>query len=110
MSIQIESIGQIAKVTTVSEDNCRAYFKLRNGMSGWSDQGDGEHDIVEHDAGDVQRFVRVLYNTPISLIDLPSLDDSVTDEFLWKPTEGNDLGFGDFVGLKGVVARARELI
>ena len=62
------------------------------------------------EAGDVQGVVRVLSNTPISLIDLPSLDDSVTDEFLWKPPDGIELGFDDFGGLKGVVARARELI
>ena len=62
------------------------------------------------EAGDVQGVVRVLSNTPISLIDLPSLDDSVTDEFLWKPPDGTELGFDDFGGLKEVVARARELI
>ena len=62
------------------------------------------------EAGDVQGVVRVLSNTPISLIDLPSLDDNVTDEFLWKPPEGTDLVFDDFGGLKEVVTRARELI
>ena len=62
------------------------------------------------EAGDVQGVVRVLSNTPISLVDLPSLDDSVADEFLWKPPEGTNLGFDDFGGLKEVVARARELI
>ena len=62
------------------------------------------------EAGDVQGVVRVLSNTPISLIDLPSLDDSVTGEFLWKPPNGTELGFEDFGGLQEVVARARELI
>ena len=62
------------------------------------------------EAGDVQGVVRVLSKTPISLIDLPSLDESVTDEFLWKPPDGTELGFDDFGGLKEVVARARELI
>ena len=62
------------------------------------------------EAGDVQGVVRVLSKTPISLVDLPSLDDSVTNEFLWKPPEDTSLGFDDFGGLKEVVARARELI
>ena len=62
------------------------------------------------EAGDAQGVVRVFSKTPISLIDLPSLDESVTDEFLWKPTDGTELGFDDFGGLKEVVARARELI
>ena len=62
------------------------------------------------EAGDAQGVVRVLSKTPISLIDLPSLDESVTDEFLWKPPDGTELGFDDFGGLKEVVARARELI
>ena len=62
------------------------------------------------EAGDAQGVVRVLSKTPISLIDLPSLDESVTDEFLWKPSDGTELGFDDFGGLKEVVARARELI
>ena len=51
------------------------------------------------EAGDVQGVVRVLSNTPISLIDLPSLDASVIDnEFLWKPPEDNNLDFDDFGG------------
>ena len=62
------------------------------------------------EAGDVQGVVRVLSNTPISLIDLPSLEDSVADQFLWKPPDGTELGFDDFGGLQEVVARARELI
>ena len=62
------------------------------------------------EAGDSKGVVRVLSNTPISSIDLPSLDDSVTDEFLWKPPEGTNLKFDDFGGLKEVVKRARELI
>ncbi len=62
------------------------------------------------EAGDVQGVVRVLSKTPISLIDLPSLDDSAIEQFLWKPTEGMNLGFDDFGGLKEVVDRARELI
>ena len=60
--------------------------------------------------GDVQGVARVLSKTPISLIDLPSLDDSAIDQFLWNPSEGTSLGFGDFGGLKEVVDRARELI
>ena len=62
------------------------------------------------EAGDIQGVVRVLSKTPISLIDLPSLDESVTDEFLWKPPDGTELGFDDFGGLKEVVDRARKLI
>ena len=62
------------------------------------------------EAGDVQGVVRVLSKTPISLIDLPSLDDSAIDQFLWKPSEGTKLRFEDFGGLKKVVDRARELI
>ena len=52
------------------------------------------------EAGDVQGAVRVLSKTPISLIDLPSLDDSITDQFLWRPADGNKLDFDDFGGLK----------
>ena len=62
------------------------------------------------EAGDLQGVVRVLSKTPISLIDLPSLDESVTDEFLWKPPQGTQLGFEDFGGLHEVVSRAHELI
>ncbi len=62
------------------------------------------------EAGDVRGVVRVLSKTPISLIDLPSLDDSAIDQFLWRPSEGTNLGFQDFGGLKEVVDRARELI
>ena len=62
------------------------------------------------EAGDVQGAVRVLSKTPISLIDLPSLDDSITDQFLWRPADGNKLDFDDFGGLQEVVARAHELI
>ena len=177
MSIQLGSIGQIAKVTSVSEDGCRIFFDLRNGLSGWLDQLGPKHEVMQYDigdvillvtedgryrveklptsawpdqlwigvvriksgdvtiitsgsqnrrvptrdnvkyevgntveAGDVQGVVQVLSKTPISLIDLPSLDDSIVDEFLWKPSEGTELGFDDFGGLKEVVARARELI
>lgn len=62
------------------------------------------------EAGDVQGVVRVLSKTPISLIDLPSLDESVIEEFRWEPPNGTELGFDDFGGLKEVVTRARELI
>ena len=62
------------------------------------------------EAGDVQGVVRVLSKTPINLIDLPSLDEGVLDEFLWKPSDGTEFGFDDFGGLEEVVARARELI
>ena len=62
------------------------------------------------EAGDVQGVVRVLSKTPINLIDLPSLDESVADEFLWKPPDGTELGFDDFGGLQEVVSRAQELI
>ena len=72
---------------------------------------DVEYDVGNTvEAGDVQGVVRVLSKTPINLIDLPSLDEGVADEFLWKPPDGIELGFDDFGGLKGVVARARELI
>ena len=57
MSIQLGSIGQIAKVTAVSEDGCRVYFDLRNGLSGWLNQEGGEYDIVEYDVGDVLLLV-----------------------------------------------------
>ncbi len=62
------------------------------------------------EAGDSKGVIRVLSNTPISSIDLPSLDDSITDEFLWNPPEGTNLEFDDFGGLQEVVKRARELI
>ena len=62
------------------------------------------------EAGDVQGVVRVLSTTPIRLIDLPSLDDDVIDEFRWKSPEGSNLEFDDFGGLNEIVARARELI
>ena len=57
MSIQLGSIGQIAKVTGVSEDGCRVYFDLRNSLSGWLNQEGGEYDIVEYDVGDVLLLV-----------------------------------------------------
>ena len=172
MSIQSGSTGQIVKVTSVSEDGCRVFFELRNGLSGWFDQQESEYEVgdvlllvnenglqraeelplsawpdqlwigivriksddttvittgsqsravptttaVEYEvgntveAGDVQGVARVLSKTPISLIDLPSLDDSAIDQFLWNPSEGTSLGFGNFGGLKEVVDRARELI
>ena len=70
-----------------------------------------EYDVGNTvEAGEVQGVVRVLSNTPISLIDLPSLDDSVTDQFLWQPTDGRELDFDDFGGLKEVVERAHKLI
>ena len=62
------------------------------------------------EAGDVQGVVKVLSKTPINLIDLPALDESVADEFLWKPPDGTELGFDDFGGLQEVVSRAQELI
>ena len=72
---------------------------------------DVEYDVGNTvEAGDVQGVVRVLSKTPINLIDLPSLDEGVLDEFLWKPSDGTELGFDDFGGLQEVVARARELI
>ena len=72
---------------------------------------DVEYDVGNTvEAGDVHGVVRVLSKTPINLIDLPSLDESVADEFLWKPPDGTELGFDDFGGLEEVVARARELI
>ena len=72
---------------------------------------DVEYDVGNTvEAGDVQGVVRVLSKTPINLIDLPSLDEGVLDEFIWKPSDGTELGFDDFGGLEEVVARARELI
>ena len=62
------------------------------------------------EAGDVQGVVRVLSPTPISLIDLPSLDDGAIEQFRWKPPEESGLDFDDFGGLEEVVARAQELI
>ena len=50
------------------------------------------------EAGDVQGVVRVLSTTPIRLIDLPSLDDDVIDQFRWKSPEGSNLEFDDFGG------------
>lgn len=172
MSIRLGPTGQVAKVTAVSDDRCRVFVDLRNGLSGWLDQHEVDYQIgdvlllitedgrqraellpasawpdqlwigvvrikseditvitsgsqsrgvpttadVEYEVGntvevgDVQGVVRVLSKTPISLVDLPSLDESVTSEFLWKPPDGTTLGFDDFGGLKEVVARARELI
>ena len=172
VSIQPGPIGQLAKVTAVSEEGGRFYFELRNGNAGWHDNPSREYVVgdillltsdhfgnqrveqmpnstwpdqlligivriktaeftvisvggqnrkvpttcVKYDvgntveAGEVQGVVRVLSNTPISLIDLPSLDDSVIDQFLWEPTDGSELNFDDFGGLKEVVARARKLI
>ena len=72
---------------------------------------DVEYDVGNTvEAGDVQGVVRVLSKTSINLIDLPSLDEGVLDEFIWKPSDGTELGFDDFGGLEEVVARARELI
>ena len=62
------------------------------------------------EAGDSRGVVRVLSNTPISAIDLPSLDGSIIDGFLWEPSEGTNREFDDFGGLKDVVKRAHELI
>ena len=61
-------------------------------------------------AGDVQGVTRVLSNSPIKLIELPGVDDSVIDGFKWAPTDGSTLDFDDFGGLAAVVDRARELI
>ena len=61
-------------------------------------------------AGDVQGVTRVLSDSPIKLIELPGVDDSVIDGFKWAPTDSSTLDFDDFGGLAAVVARARELI
>ena len=65
-------------------------------------------------AGDVQGITRVLSEKPIKYIDVPVLDDDVSEEiarsFLWKPPKEDKLSFDDFGGLKEVVDRVRELI
>ena len=62
------------------------------------------------EAEDTQGVVRVLSETPIRYIDLPTVSDNIIDDFRWKPSEDREIGFEDFGGLKEVVARARELI
>ena len=86
----IESGGRIRKVPTKTEVD----YEVGNTV----------------EAGDVIGVVRVLSETPIRYIDLPSLDDNAIDEFRWKPPDGAKREFDDFGGLAEVVARARELI
>ena len=171
--------GQLAKVTSISDDGRVVYFKLRDGKTSWFDlpnptepicavgdvlilsseqSGQKAHvvsrelwpeelwigvvkikleDITVIDsgvrfqivpttddppyelgntvqAGDVQGITRVLSEKPIKYIDVPALDDEVTEEvvrsFLWKAPEEDKLSFDDFGGLKEVVDRVRELI
>ena len=60
---------------------------------------------------DLEGVVRVLSEKPVKYIDLnPGIDDEAVDQFLWNPTEGEQLDFDDFGGLKPVVDRAKELI
>ena len=65
-------------------------------------------------AGEVQGVTRVLSEKPIKYIDVPSLDDDISEEavrnFQWKPPEGDKLTFDDFGGLNDVVGRDHELI
>ena len=65
-------------------------------------------------AGEVQGITRVLSEKPIKYIDVPSLDDDISEEvvrnFQWKPPKEGKLSFDDFGGLNDVVDRAHELI
>ena len=61
-------------------------------------------------AGDTVGVTRVLSDTPIKYIDLPQIDDSVIEGFLFSRSDTLNLGYDDFGGLSNVVARARELI
>jgi DNA polymerase III delta prime subunit len=51
--------------------------------------------------------VRVLSQDPIRYLDLPDIDDTVVDGFVFS---GNKVSFDDFAGLDNMKARARELI
>ena len=171
MSIELGPVGQLVKVTALSEDGCQVIIDFGNGKIGsfyqqhkeyrindvllitnedgiqqvhlmpvtaWPEQlwvgvvriklndisiistgslnrkvptTDVEYEVGNTvEAGDLRGVVRVLSPTPISLIDLPSLDDDIVDQFRWNPPEESNLDFDDFGGLEAVVARAQELI
>ena len=61
-------------------------------------------------AGKIQGVIRVVSETPIQSMDIPSVDKSVIEKFRWKPPEEDTLDFDCFGGLELVVKRARELI
>ena len=54
--------------------------------------------------------VRVLSEGPLKYFDLPAVDDDFIVTTFSAPENGRDETFGDFGGLSGVVARARELV
>lgn len=56
---------------------------------------------------DAVGVVRVLSQDPIRYLDLPDIDDTVVDGFIFS---GSKVSFDDFAGLDDVKARARELI
>jgi transitional endoplasmic reticulum ATPase len=56
---------------------------------------------------DVVGVVRVLSQDPIRYLDLPDIDDTVVDRFVFS---GSKVSFDDFAGMDEVKARARELI
>jgi len=51
--------------------------------------------------------VRVLSEEPVRYLDLPDIDDTAVDRFIFS---GSEVTFDDFGGLDDVKARARELI
>jgi transitional endoplasmic reticulum ATPase len=73
------------------------------------------HPEVEYNVGntvevrDGEGVVRVLSKKPISWLDPPDVDDDIISRFSPREGKGRET-FEDFGGLKGVVARARELI
>ncbi|MCZ7547637.1 MAG: hypothetical protein M5U11_00575 [Anaerolineales bacterium] len=54
--------------------------------------------------------LRVLSETPIKLIDLPSVDETVINNFKIPLTDRSKITFNDFGGLQDVVNRAKQLI
>lgn len=56
---------------------------------------------------DAVGVVRVLSQDPIRYLDLPDIDDTVVDRFVFS---GSKVSFDDFAGMDEVKARARELI
>lgn len=54
--------------------------------------------------------IRVLSESPIKLIDLPTVDDSVVNNFKIQVNENSKASFDDFGGLHEVVKRAKQLI
>jgi transitional endoplasmic reticulum ATPase len=66
-----------------------------------------EGNTVE--VGEFEGVIRVLHKQPVRYIDLPTVDDSVVEQF--RVDEHSDgPTFEDFGGMKTVVERARELI